>query len=246
MHPFLIALQFLTRVPLRSKEELEEKQIAQSVLYYPLVGALIGVALWLMAVLVTAIPPIMAAVILLLFWVLITGGLHLDGLADSADAWAGGYGDKQRSLEIMKDPAAGPFAVVVLVLLLLVKLSALTVLLETDSVWILIVPPVLGRLSVVVMFLTTPYVRKNGLGSIMSEYLSRSHAFGVIFLSAIFGLVFYPALDILLTIAVTFITLYFLRYLMMKRIQGMTGDTIGASLEINEAVSLFILVLLVS
>jgi adenosylcobinamide-GDP ribazoletransferase len=65
------------------------------------------------------------AALLLTVWVLLSGGLHLDGLADSADAWLGGFGDRERTLTIMKDPRSGPIAVVVLVLVLLLKFCAL-------------------------------------------------------------------------------------------------------------------------
>lgn len=246
MHPFLIALQFLTRLPIRTQGKWQEQKIANSVLYYPLVGALIGALLWFVAHLFNGFSPILAAAVLLLLWVLISGGLHLDGLADSADAWAGGYGDKQRSLDIMQDPAAGPFAVVVLVLLLLLKFSALSVLIESKQFYLLMVAPVLGRLSVIVLFLTTPYVRKNGLGDAMAKYFNRRHAYVVVAITILSSLLVFPSMAFMLVIALSFIALYALRYLMLQRLDGMTGDTIGASLEVTETVALFSLALIFS
>lgn len=246
MHPFLIALQFLTRLPIRTQGEWQEQKIASSVLYYPLVGALIGALLWFVGNLFNSFSPVLAAAVLLLLWVLISGGLHLDGLADSADAWAGGYGDKQRSLDIMQDPAAGPFAVVVLVLLLLLKFSALSVIIESKQFYLLMVAPVLGRLSVIVLFLTTPYVRKNGLGDAMAKYFNRRHAYVVTALTVLSSLLVFPSMAFMLAMALSFIALYVLRYLMLQRLDGMTGDTIGASLEITETVALFSLALVFS
>lgn len=246
MQPLLIALQFLTRFPVKSRTEWDEKNTALSILYYPLVGLIIGFVLWFSAVLLDGIVPMIGAVVVLILWVLITGGLHLDGLADSADAWAGGYADKQRSLDIMKDPAAGPFAVVVLVLLLLVKYITLVTIIENHQFWLLCIAPILGRLSVIVLFITTPYVREQGLGSKMAEHLERKFCYSVLIFTLILAAILMPAMMFLIILSIIFVVLYFLRYLMMQRLQGMTGDTIGASVEIIEAVSLFVLAVLVS
>ena len=246
MQPFLIALQFLTRIPVKSNSNWDDKNTALSILYYPLVGLIIGCVLWLSAVLFDALVPMLGALLVLILWVLISGGLHLDGLADSADAWAGGYADKQRSLDIMKDPAAGPFAVVVLVLLLLVKFISLLVIVESNQFWLLCLAPVFGRLSVIVLFITTPYVREQGLGAKMAEHLDRKFSYSVIIVTLLIAAILLPVMVFLIMLFSTFVALYFLRYLMMQRLQGMTGDTIGASVEIIEAVSLFVLAALVS
>ena len=114
LQAFLIALQFLTRLPVRLPEAPGEQDIGRSLLYYPLVGLLLGFTL---AALAWALGEgtLLHAAILLAAWVLMSGALHLDGLADSADAWAGGQGDRERSLAIMKDPACGPAGAVALI-----------------------------------------------------------------------------------------------------------------------------------
>jgi adenosylcobinamide-GDP ribazoletransferase len=98
--------------------------------------------------------------------VLLSGGLHLDGLADSADAWLGGFGDRERTLTIMKDPRSGPIAVVVLVLVLLLKFCALLALLATGQ-WRRLVDraPLIGRSSLLAVFLTTRLCAGWGFGS---------------------------------------------------------------------------------
>ena len=246
MHPFIIAVQFLTRFPVPVNGEWLPEKVAQSVLYYPLVGALIGLFLMLIAQLMISMPTMLVAAIVLMLWVLVTGGLHLDGLADSADAWVGGHGNKQRSLEIMKDPAAGPMAVVMLVLVLLLKFSALNVLLANASLVALIVAPVMGRLSSVVLFLSTPYVREKGLGSPIAEYFSNKMAYMVIGLTLV-CLFFLLSIKVFLWVVLgCSITLLFMRHLMMRRLEGMTGDTIGATVEIMEVVSLIILAILIA
>lgn len=239
MKSFLMAIQFLTRIPLPVNAGDDPELIGRSLLWYPLVGALIGALLYGLAMLLANQSSLVTAVIILIIWVLITGGLHLDGLADSADAWAGGYGDKEKTLAIMKDPHVGSLAVVVLVLVLLLKFSALSELLKSGNVHYLILAPMLGRCAVVYLFLTTPYVRQQGLGTNMAKHLPRGMAIFVLLLFIIPALILQPVAVISAGLA-----LMALRYLMIKRIDGMTGDTVGASIEITEAVVLLGLVML--
>ena len=106
MNSFLIALQFLTIIPVTNSYIASDKQLGNSTLFYPIIGLMIGSILVLITQFISHIPISIQAILILTIWVMLTGGLHLDGLADSADAWVGGLGSKQRSLEIMKDPAA--------------------------------------------------------------------------------------------------------------------------------------------
>ena len=215
--------------------------MGRSVLYYPLVGLLIGVILALLFNVLANQPLLLSAAIVLAVWVLITGGLHLDGLADSADAWAGGLGDKQRTLEIMKDSRSGALAIVIVVMLLLLKFSALVAALEINQWEALLIAPVLGRCAVVLLFLMTPYVREQGLGSDMAKYLPRKTAWMMLLI--IMGLVILTlgiasSIIVLLVVLAVFLGL---RQMMVVRVGGMTGDTAGAMVEIIELVSLVVL-----
>ena len=118
MSPFWIALQFLSSLPIRLPGMPQPQELGRSLLFYPLVGVLFGLLLYGVSGLLADAPLMLHAALLLTLWVLLSGGLHLDGLADSADAWLGGFGDRERTLTIMKDPRSGPIAVVVLVLVL--------------------------------------------------------------------------------------------------------------------------------
>lgn len=133
LRSLLVALQFLTRLPVRLSAMPTPEQFGRAVLCYPLVGVLIGVVLYAAARSLDGTPPLLQAALLLSLWVALSGALHLDGLADMADAWIGGLGDRERTLAIMKDPRSGPVAVVVLVLVLLLKFSALAAL--TGEPW---------------------------------------------------------------------------------------------------------------
>lgn len=107
MQAFWIALQFLSSLPVRLAGMPAPEQMGRSLLCYPLVGLLFGGVLWAASALLAGSPPMLQAALLLCIWVWLSGALHLDGLADSADAWLGGFGDRERTLTIMKDRAAG-------------------------------------------------------------------------------------------------------------------------------------------
>ena len=232
MQPLLIALQFLTCLPVRLNGKPEPQQVGKSLLYYPLVGLLIGSLLWLLDMALGSSAAPLKAALLLTAWVALTGALHLDGLADSADAWLGGGGDRERTLAIMKDPRSGPAAVVVLVLLLLLKFVALWVLLAEGGELALLLAPVLGRSAVLGLFLGTPYVRQGGLGQGLAEHLPRGQVTGALIAAVLLCLVLVDAgwLALLVAGGVGWLA----RRAMCRRIGGTTGDTAGALLELVE------------
>jgi len=242
MRSFIIALQFLTRIPVPTLREISEAEMGRSLLYYPLVGIVIGLLLVGLNMLLAAAPDGLQAALVLAAWVLITGALHLDGLADSADAWLGGLGDRERTLAIMKDPRSGPAAVVVIVLLLMIKFAALEALIINEHGFVLILAPLLARTSLPLLFQTTPYVRPGGLAAAIAEHSSWP---GGILLPlfvciGIFIVVGWSAALLIVAVICTFVLL---RAMMLKRLGGTTGDTAGALVEVIEAVVLVVAVL---
>jgi len=232
---FLAALQFMTRIPVgfgAGKHRPYAQPPDNTALFYPLVGALIGGVLMALAVLLPASS--VSAALVLAIWVLLTGALHLDGLADSADAWLGGFGDRDKTLAIMKDSAVGVGGVVALVLVLLLKYSALRDLLGQDNHLALLLVPVVARALCLALLLTTRYVRENGLGSGLTEGLNTGLAWGVIAVAVVWFLItagFWSAMAL-------GIVAVLLRWLMIRRIGGITGDTLGGFIEIIEALAL--------
>jgi len=237
LRPFIIALQLLTRLPTPRLNEIGEQEIGRSLAWYPLVGLILGLLLVTLGWFGSGMPTSLHAAVLLAFWVALTGALHLDGLADSADAWLGGLGDREKTLAIMKDPYCGPAAVVTLVLVLLIKFAALEHLITTENWEVLVLIPVLGRTALVLLFLTTPYVRESGLGSLLAKHLPRRARLGIVFftLAAVPIILGVDAFWLLLAVAGIF---FALRTLMLRRIGGVTGDTAGALVEITETLML--------
>jgi len=237
IRPFFIALQFLTIIPVTLKHAPSARDQAWSIVYYPLVGLVLGLVLIAGAWLTSGMSPMLSAALVLTLWVALTGGLHLDGLADSADAWVGGLGNRDKTLSIMKDPRSGPMAVTALALLLLLKFSALESLLASHQWLLLPVAPMLSRMIPSVLFLTTPYARADGLGHDAALHLPRLPCYLML---TMVGLVIAGALGELGLVVIigSGLLLVLLRHLMMRRIGGLTGDTLGAAIELVEVLCL--------
>lgn len=233
MLPFWIALQFLSSLPIRLPGMPQPQELGRSLLFYPLVGLLLGALLYALNWLLAGTPLLLHAALLLSAWVLLSGGLHLDGLADSADAWLGGFGDRERTLTIMKDPRSGPIAVVTLVLVLLLKFTALLALIEQQNGAALLLAPLLGRSAMLGLFLTTPYVRAGGLGQALADHLPRLAGKQVLLLSAL-ACVLIAGWSGVFAVGLAIVIFFWLRQAMLRRLGGTTGDTAGALLELLE------------
>ncbi|ENV49363.1 Cobalamin synthase [Acinetobacter junii CIP 107470 = MTCC 11364] len=185
-----------------------------------------------LSILLVKLPIILAATIILVIWIWLTGGLHLDGLADTADAWVGGFGDRERTLKIMKDPSCGPIGVLSLVIVCLLKFSALYVLLQQQLSAFLILIPMLGRSVPLFLFLTTRYVRENGLGRSITDSIPKTLAW-MVFVITLALLCAFKWMGLVALINFLLLLVY-LRFLFIKRIGGITGDTVGAAIELSE------------
>lgn len=227
-----IALQFLSRLPIRLDEAPTPQQFGRATLFYPLVGLLLGALLVALAELLNGIAPLLLAALLLAAWVGFSGALHLDGLADTADAWVGGLGDRERTLAIMKDPRSGPIAVVALVLLLLLKFAALVTLLDKGLPWPLLLAPWVARTALPLLFLSTPYARPGGLGQALADHLPRRALPWVLALNA--ALMLLGGLSGVVALLVALVLFLCWRSRLLARLGGTTGDTAGALVELVE------------
>lgn len=237
MNGLLAALGFLTRVPVPVRIFDDPRAQQKSLPWYPLVGLLLGGVLALPAAWLGPGSPLLAAAVVLAAWVALTGALHLDGLADSADAWVGGLGDRERTLAIMKDPRCGPAGVVALVLVLLLKFAALATLLPRQP-WLICLAPMLARAALTALFVWVPYVRAAGLGSPLLG-ASRHACLLAVTASALLALAAgWRGMAAL--VAAGLVWLAWVRS-GHRRIGGFTGDTAGAAAEMIEAAVLLAL-----
>jgi len=242
---FLSAVQFLTVVPVRLKVKPGHAQLGRSLLFYPLVGALLGIWLALIAALCASLPPLVTAALLLAALSIASGGLHLDGLADSCDALAGG-GDRARALAIMRDPRCGALGGAAVGVILIAKFAAFAALASatvSGAAIAFTAACAAARAAVIALYATTDYVRAAGAGSVLAAQLPRTAGLAVLAATAtaiaaacaMSGLGLAAAAIGLATAAAAFTVC---RQLMVARIGGATGDTTGATVEMVETAML--------
>lgn len=235
MKSFWLAWQFLTRFPAPRYTKVAEREMGHAQLWYPLVGLGLGALLY-GAALLLAWPELLSASIiaalLLSLWVGMSGALHLDGLADTVDAWVGGYGDRERSLEIMKDPASGPMGVTAIVLVLLLKYALLTEVVVSRPVALILIPA-MARAAVPLLFLSLPYLRQAGLGRALADHLPRLSLFVMCLGLATVAYTLMGQLGLYLMMF-TLAQLGLLYFLYRRRMGGLTGDMAGAAIELLE------------
>lgn len=240
--PFWLALQMLTRIPVPVQPYPTPRDWGHSVVAYPLVGFLIGLLLVFLHWLLADTDPGVQAALLLVVWTLITGGTHVKGLANSADAWSGGHADRQRTLEILRDPRSGPVATMMLTITLIMKFAALSVLAAESALEIFLLAPVMGRAAMVAMLATTPYVSLDAIGAERAAHVPRQ---GVIWtlLAVVAGTLFLVSWGGVLLLLLLLLGGYLIRRMMMQRLGGVTDDTLGGVCELTEAGVLVVVVL---
>ena len=231
---FILAWNLLTIIPLPSDYEITKRHAALSLLFYPLVGAILGAMLYLLyAPLALLFGALHAKVVLLALWVLLSGALHLDGLVDTVDAL---YAPKERALEVLKDSRIGAMGMLYGALFLLLKGSALSALGELSY---LVPILMLARLGGVIAIYAAPYI-SSGLGVLFREHRSTRLLVVCLLYSAAAALLF----DAFLLYVVLLAFSYAVAGLLSRRFGGLNGDMYGFIIETSELLLLHIALLL--
>jgi len=243
-----LAIRFLTIIPIISSppskntnqnEDALEENFANSMAFFPLVGMLIGLLLVFLRRLFyyLTVSSLVGDTLVLIFWIWLSGGLHLDGFADSVDGFLGGH-NKEEILKIMKDSSTGAKGVVALVSLLLLKFVLLVEMPLFLKDTVLFFTPTIGRWSMVIAaFLGKPARLKNSMGKLFIDYVSWREVIFASLTMAVIGILLFKLYFLPLVIIGIGIILLILKYC-QKRIGGISGDILGA---INEIVEVFIL-----
>ncbi|MDX8351246.1 adenosylcobinamide-GDP ribazoletransferase [Cognatiyoonia sp. IB215182] len=239
----LTALGLLTRLPISVDGERAVARGAASAWAYPLVGAILGVICAIAAALLVAVglPSGIVAGLILALSVVLTGAMHEDGLADSADGLWGGW-DKARRLAIMKDSHIGVYGVCAIGLSLLLRWLALSTIVAMGAYWVaLIAVGALSRCAMVLLMATLLPARNSGLGKSVGRpptnttWLAIAIGIGVAVLTGYLLLVLFAAL---VTLACGWIA--------SAKIGGQTGDILGATQQVTETVTLIALVTMIT
>ncbi|BCU82722.1 adenosylcobinamide-GDP ribazoletransferase [Polycladomyces abyssicola] len=232
MRGFWSALAFLTRIPIPARL-LHSDGWRSSPVFYPAVGGVIGLCLagfnWLTE---PWLPPWIRTVLVVGVWVRLTGGLHLDGLMDTADGM-GANRDREQTLTIMKDSRVGAMGVLAALFVILVKMAAVHDM-GLSAAAALFSAPVAGRMAILSAIYFWPYVRQDGVGSQLKAALTGwqvagAYAFGIILLAVADGWL------AMLPLTITLVVTVWMARRVIRRIGGLTGDVYGAIVEVTEA-----------
>jgi adenosylcobinamide-GDP ribazoletransferase len=230
---FPIAVEFLTIVRL-GRRPFDRTAFASAQAWYPLVGLLLGGAVglaWLLADAVLPRPPSTALAIVAL--AALSGGLHLDGLADTADGLFGGR-DRESRLAIMRDSRTGSFGAIAIAAVLLLKWSALLSIATSGATFAaLLVAPALSRGALVAAIGRYPYARESGMGARFPEAARGLPTIVALVLAAVIALVVYGPAGLAVAIGATLLAVGLAWYPYTK-LGGLTGDVYGALIELIE------------
>lgn len=228
---FLLILSLFTTIP-TGGVEFNNTRYKKGIIFIPLVGLIIGFILYLLKTYIFKDFLEIDSILLIFFYVIITGGLHLDGLSDTVDGIFSRK-NKSRILEIMSDSNIGAFGVISLIIWFLFAYK-----LFKYSIIVLVFSTMISRYSVLIFSFNAKYAKKEGMGKLITKSIS---SISIIFWFILINILLYFFLDYISIICFALIILntFLLRKYFYKKISGITGDTIGFTIEINQI--LFIL-----
>lgn len=240
MKSLFAAFGFLTILPVPEKWRGD---VGRSVPAFPAVGIAAGLFAAACDILFMGIlPPLPASVLTVLVMIGISGGLHIDGLSDTADGFLSAR-DRDRALEIMRDPHIGVMGVLAIVGVILLKVSLLNELTGAWRVQVVFLMPLAGRCGLIGPMTFLPYARSEGLATKFLPHRSAWHALWALAVLSAACWWAGGAAGLIVVVAVVILDVI-LSAAMLRRIGGMTGDTIGATCELAEIVPALVAVIL--
>lgn len=241
---YFATLQFMSRLPVpgRWSQGLEVDQYVRGIVTFPFVGLLLGTVAGLVFVVLQpwcGLP--LAALGYVLALALLTGGFHLDGLADTCDGVFSAR-TRERMLEIMRDSRLGTHGGLALIFVLVAKVLAVSELSLRggNMLAILAAASVVGRTACVMLMYRQKYARENGLGNLFIGKVSGKQTAVTLAGGALLSVLLVPAAGIF-AFAITLIVIMTLAWLLKRTLGGHTGDTLGAAIELGEVIFLLAL-----
>ena len=230
---FALAVSMLTSIPFFKVHDFYKGINGYAVMFYPLVGFMLGVILWAIYSLLTPyIPATHLGIIIFGLWVLLTGALHLDGFSDTVD---GLYVSKEKALEVMKDPHTGGMGMILTVTFLILKASSLA---SLEALYLLPVILMLSRLNAVLAIYFYPYINPNGMATLAKQEFKKSKLLIALFYSVILVLMF----NTFTLLVSSLLVLFVIKIFFMKRYVGFSGDIYGFMIEVSELILLNVII----
>lgn len=226
MRDFITCLEFLTRLRFSQRSDWHDDDFSRSVPYFPLVGLCMGLVMGAVnyGLCYLQTPTLLRAVLLLLAELVLIGALMYDGFMDTSDGVFSAR-DRERMLEIMKDSHVGSNAVIALVCLVLLKVSAYMTLAPLALSYALVAAYVATRTFMVSYIVNYPYARKTGIGHMFTAYAKPAYTYIAFALCLL--LVWACGLPYLATAALTFVLCQLIARFLSGQLGGLTGDTYG-------------------
>ncbi len=231
MRGLILAIGFMTRLPVPAVKEFDPGQFSACAKWFPLVGLLVGLVLEAALRLGSLVDPWFGSLICLIVWIWITGGLHLEGLADTFDALGAAHRNRERFLEVLADPHVGAFGTMGIALQIATKLVLLMLVAKSGHSWIFLVPA-WARWSAL-SWARLPSL-KAGLGERFGWNISPASIW-------FWGIVLAAASAVSPFLLLAPLAMLAWRQFLM-RLGGMSGDLLGAGIEIVESFCLLLLV----
>ena len=242
----IFAVTFLTIIPGPKKLHIEPEDTGRSMAFYPIVGIIIGFFLFLI-IRIPGVSALTTSVIITIFLIIFTRGLHADGLIDSFDGFLSGYKDPKSIIKIMKDSNIGALGFLVAFSTYTLKIALIYELLTKKGInypYYLMILPVLSRSGVPFAVYLFRYPKeKEGLGKDFFSSIGITQVLISFIITIIFTIEKNTFKNILLT-PLSYIFWLIWGLICKKKIGGMTGDTIGAGIELSEIFIIFIILIL--
>lgn len=263
MRRLISIIQFMTRIPIKIDTGIDE-EFHKGLLYFPIVGLVLGLLYYIVGMITSSVLPTnIAAVLVVVSEVVLTGGLHLDGVGDSFDGLYS-YRDKDRILEIMKDSRLGTNGMVAIVVVIILKITLTSSLLDNNMLWIIVLMPVVARTMQVIACYKSKTPRENGMGNMFIGKITLSYLIitisNMIMIVTISVFVFHymniegsKVNDLKHNMIVQMSSIVMLTvwvklfiYSVYKKIDGITGDILGCISEIGEVIYLLLVIMLMN
>lgn len=233
MGSFILVIQFLTRLPINIEIKVKDDSFAKGVIYFPIVGLIIGLINAFVYLLASyALDGLFPIVCTILANICITGALHLDGLADTCDGIYSAR-KRERMLEIMKDSRIGTHGALAIAFDLLLRLAILSNIPKHSIAWVIALTPVASKMVIPLLSKLSVYARAEGMGGLYIGKQTWGRTIGAVIIGVIIQLSVFK-LQGLAAAAAVFVVIGLYRLYIYSKIQGMTGDTLGAASEIAE------------
>ena len=243
LNDFLLFFQFFTRIPINKSLKCDKENFRLGSIFFPVVGLFIGIVQWLVYYfLIKVLPVNITALFVVIIPIVITGGLHVDGLGDTCDGFFAFKGGKDKIIEIMKDSRVGTYSTIAIVFDMLARYAAVCTVIEINLPLILIATPIIARFTVVFISFIGKNAKEIGSGNIFIGNIGAKQitiAIIVTFILTIL-LIGLNQSSILLVSALIFSFLF--NKFCESKITGLTGDLLGANNELVEILTIILFI----